>query len=158
MTQGSADGRRRVFLTQVARVGMAGGLLAGYGGFAVIVGRYLYHDQPRPARRVFVAVVDEFPLGTSRSFEGPAGDRVAIARHGAEGGAADFVALSSTCPHMGCQVHWQQEQRRFFCPCHNGAFDARGVALEGPPARDGQSLASYALHVEDGLLFIDLPA
>jgi cytochrome b6-f complex iron-sulfur subunit len=157
MTQGASEGRRRAFLTRTVRLGMAGGLLAGYGGFAAIAGRYLYRGEPRATQRVFVAVVDEFPVGSARRFEAPAGDRIAIARHAGDGAATDFVALSSTCPHLGCQVHWEQDRHRFFCPCHNGAFDAKGVAVEGPPASDGQSLAAYLLHVEDGLLFIELP-
>ncbi len=158
MSQQREDGPRRVFLTRAIRAGMATGIVAGYGGFGVVVGRYLHRSEPRPLVRVFVAVIDEFPVGSSRRLEGPAGDRVAIARHASAGDATDFVALSSRCPHLGCQVHWQQAEHRFFCPCHNGAFDDRGVAIAGPPARDGQVLSSYRLYVEDRLLFIELPA
>ncbi|MBI4577262.1 MAG: Rieske 2Fe-2S domain-containing protein, partial [Planctomycetes bacterium] len=73
------------------------------------------------------------------------------------GAVEDFLALSSTCPHLGCRVHWEVQNRRFFCPCHNGSFDAAGRATGGPPAEAGQSLPRYALRLEGGLLFIELP-
>ena len=147
------DERRRVFLT---RAGMAGGLLAGYGTFAGILGGYLYRSEPPERTLVFVAALRDFPTGSSRSFVGPRGDRVTIARQAESGDVSDFVALSSTCPHLGCQVHWQPDQRRFFCPCHNGAFGPDGVAIEGPPKSEGQKLAPYALTIDDGLLFIEV--
>jgi Rieske Fe-S protein len=45
------------------------------------------------------------------------------------------TALSATCTHLGCQVRWDREARRFLCPCHGGAYDALGRVLEGPPPR-----------------------
>lgn len=44
-------------------------------------------------------------------------------------------ALSSTCTHLGCQVRWQAEEKKFRCPCHGGVFDQEGRVLEGPPPR-----------------------
>jgi cytochrome b6-f complex iron-sulfur subunit len=87
----------------------------------------------------------------------PTGERITLARRGAGGSAEDFVALSSTCPHLGCQVHWEPQNERFFCPCHNGAFDPQGHAIAGPPFEAGQSLPRYPLEVRDGLLFIEVP-
>ncbi|REJ93270.1 MAG: ubiquinol-cytochrome c reductase iron-sulfur subunit, partial [Planctomycetota bacterium] len=71
-----------------------------------------------------------------------------------DGNAGDFVALSSICPHLGCQVHWESQNDRFFCPCHNGAFDAAGQPLSGPPKDDNQPLPQFPLKVENNLLFI----
>ena len=70
---------------------------------------------------------------------------------------ADFIALSSVCPHLGCRVHWQSQESRFFCPCHNGSFDPQGKPTGGPPLAAGQSLPKYPLKVEHGLLFIEMP-
>ncbi len=67
------------------------------------------------------------------------------------------MALSSTCPHLGCKVHWEAPENRFFCPCHNGAFDPSGRAIAGPPAEAGQSLGRYPLRIEGGLLYIEVP-
>lgn len=47
----------------------------------------------------------------------------------------DVRALSATCTHLGCQVRWDKEKKRFLCPCHGGAYDAHGRVLEGPPPR-----------------------
>ena len=47
----------------------------------------------------------------------------------------DVKALSATCTHLGCQVKWDGEAKRFRCPCHGGAYDAQGRVIEGPPPR-----------------------
>jgi Rieske Fe-S protein len=54
-------------------------------------------------------------------------------------------------------VHWQSQDSRFFCPCHNGAFDPTGKAIAGPPAEAGQSLPRYPVRVESGMVFIEIP-
>ena len=70
--------------------------------------------------------------------------------------AEAFAALSSVCPHLGCQVHWQPQNDRFFCPCHNGVFAPDGTGIGGPPGDAGQSLPRYPLKLENGLLFIEV--
>ena len=109
---------------------------------------------------MFVAELARIPVGKAIEYKTPAGLPVTIARRGEAGTADDFVALSSICPHLGCQVHWQGPKNRFFCPCHNGVFDPQGAATEGPPAEAGQRLSEFPLKVENGLLFIEveLPA
>jgi len=135
---------------------MAAGLVLSYGTFISIIIRYLF---PPDARKswVFVQDLSSFKSGDSLPFRAPNGERIAIARQGMSGGVSDFVALSSTCPHLGCQVHWEAANNRFFCPCHNGAFNAGGKAIAGPPAEAGQSLFTYPLKVEEGLLYIEVP-
>jgi Rieske Fe-S protein len=54
-------------------------------------------------------------------------------------------------------VHWEAQNDRFFCPCHNGAFDRQGNATAGPPAAAGQALLRFPLRLENGLLFIEVP-
>lgn len=44
-----------------------------------------------------------------------------------------FVAFSATCTHLGCIVKWLGNEKKFFCPCHAGKFDATGKVLAGPP-------------------------
>ncbi len=148
---------RRTLLSRGASLAMAGGLAAGYGGFAAIAGRYLYPARPDETRWLFVTPIDRFAVGQSLVFRTPSGAAAAIARRGAGTDASAFVALSSTCPHLGCSVHWEAAKARFFCPCHNGAFDPTGKAIAGPPAEAGQSLPRYPLKVENGLLFIEVP-
>ena len=136
---------------------MACGLAASYGTFAAMSGRFLYPAKDAPKAWLFVADVRSVKPGASFVYRTSGGAPVAVARRGESGTVDDFIALSSTCPHLGCQVHWQGAQNRFFCPCHNGAFDLSGKATAGPPADAGQSLLRYPLKVEGGLLYIEIP-
>ena len=145
---------RRGFLATLA---MGTGLVAAYGAFAGIAGRYLFPARPARKGWMFVTDLASVKPGDALSYRTPDGSPVAIARRGSAGTEADFVALSSTCPHLGCQVHWEGQHNRFFCPCHNGTFGPAGQALSGPPFEAGQSLPRYPLEVKDGLLFIEVP-
>lgn len=151
-----AEPARRRFLARFSLLAMLGGLGGGYGAFAALAGRYLYPSRPRPKGWMYVADLAGIKPGGSMPFRTPSGERVNIARLGARGDASDLIALSSTCPHLGCQVFWEAANNRFFCPCHNGAFDPTGKATEGPPAKAGQSLPRYPLKVEEGLVFIEV--
>ena len=46
-----------------------------------------------------------------------------------------ITALSPSCPHLGCGVHFKAEQNGFFCPCHGSAFSMEGEVLSGPAPR-----------------------
>ena len=47
-----------------------------------------------------------------------------------------LVAYSDVCTHLSCAVLFQPAERQFFCPCHEGRFDAAtGEVLGGPPTR-----------------------
>ncbi len=149
---------RRSFLARVSSVAMAGGLALGYGAFAAAAARFLYPAGEGKKVWLYVGDPRRIRVGESLLFRMPSGIRAANARRGATGGVADFGALSSTCPHLGCQVHWEAANNRFFCPCHNGTFDVSGKATGGPPARAGQSLKEFKLKIERGLLFVEAPA
>lgn len=149
---------RRAMVWLTSRAAFVGGLMGSYGMFAWIGGRFLL---PARAGRVYQLVVArerELLVGETLLYETPDNRSVNITRRGATGTAADFIALSSTCPHLGCQVRWEGQNNRYFCPCHNGTFDAAGKATGGPPADAGQSLPRYELTVEKGLLYIHVPA
>jgi Rieske Fe-S protein len=148
---------RRQFLQTASRTAMAAGLVGGYGGFAVIAGKYLYPATTGEVMWQFVTEVDGIEVGESIRYRGPSGETVNITRMAREGTADDFIALSSTCPHLGCQVRWEGQNDRFFCPCHNGVFDPSGKGIAGPPGDAGQSLPRYPLRVTNGLLHIAVP-
>jgi len=145
---------RRDFLGHASRAAMGAGLLGGYGAFGAIAGRFLYPAGGDARSWQFVTEVGGLRLGESVRFRAPAGETINITRQGEAGTAEDFVALSSTCPHLGCQVHWEAAEERYFCPCHNGTFDAAGVGTGGPPGDAGQSLPKFPLEVQDGVLFV----
>jgi cytochrome b6-f complex iron-sulfur subunit len=136
---------------------MGAGLLASYGTLAAFIARFLYPARPPEQGWMFVTDVAGMPPGGSLVYRTPTGSPVSVTRQGSGATPEDFVALSSTCPHLGCQVHWESQNDRFFCPCHNGVFDPSGKATEGPPADVGQSLLQYPLRVSDGMLFIQVP-
>jgi Rieske Fe-S protein len=154
---GEPSAERRGFLARASALFMAGGLAAGYGACAAIGARYLFPARRRQRRWQFLARAAEIRAGDSISYRSPTGERIAVARRAEQGTADDFVALSSTCPHLGCQVHWQAGAKRFFCPCHNGAFDPEGRSTAGPPFEAGQSLPRYPLDLVDGVLYIEVP-
>lgn len=155
--RGPPETARRTFLSGAGSVAMASGLAASYGTLAVMAGRFLYPAGDTPRGWMFLTETGRLKPGESFTYKAPSGQTVAVACVGSGGRAEDFLALSSVCPHLGCQVHWEAQQSRFFCPCHNGTFDASGKATAGPPAAAGQSLLRYPLKVENGLLFIEVP-
>jgi Rieske Fe-S protein len=87
-------------------------------------------DPPPPLR---VASVDDLPLGGCQVFVYPeGGGPCLLIRTGAE----SFAAFSQSCTHLGCPVHYQPEESRLSCPCHEGFFAASdGRVLGGPPPR-----------------------
>ncbi|MCA9257636.1 MAG: Rieske (2Fe-2S) protein [Planctomycetales bacterium] len=151
---------RRSLLALGSTLLMTGGLAGGYGAFFTLAARYLFPTDSGKAW-FFVAAAKSIPSGSSIDFTSPSGVRVTIRRDEGEPQdlrAENFLALSSVCPHLGCRVHWESANKRFFCPCHNGVFSPDGVATEGPPAQAGQNLPRYALKLDRGSLYIEMPA
>lgn len=138
----------------VAAALMGGGLLLAYGTMAVQSLLFLLPERLRPRTRLlFAGRVDQFAEGSVRTFRDLDGNPILIRR-----GEQGFEAFNSTCPHLGCRVHWESEEGIFFCPCHRGVFDERGVAVSGPPADAGQNLAHVNLKVDDvaGVIYIEV--
>jgi len=50
--------------------------------------------------------------------------------------------LSAVCPHEGCEVAWDQQSKRFACPCHESYFGPDGSRLSGPARRGLDRLPS----------------
>ncbi|RMG40508.1 MAG: Rieske (2Fe-2S) protein [Planctomycetota bacterium] len=136
---------------------MAVGLVTGYGYFVTLALRFLYPRNGSSRRWQFLATLSDFPSGTQREFRSPVGHRVLVTRISDAADASSFLALSDVCPHLGCRVHWEPQNNRFFCPCHNGVFDPSGKATAGPPADAGQSLFRYPIRVEGELVLIEVP-
>jgi len=150
-----AEPERRGFIDKLSNMTMLAGLAGGYGAFALFAGRFLYPARPQDKRWMFVATADRLEPGDSLLYRMPSGETVNITRQGTDGNAGGFMALSSVCPHLGCQVVWEGANNRYFCPCHNGTFDVTGKGTGGPPGEAGQSLSKYELKVENDLLYIE---
>jgi len=67
-------------------------------------------------------------------------------------GEKQIRAVSATCTHLGCQVHWDQKGERFRCPCHGGVYALDGKVLEGPPPRPLGALDARIEHADDTVL------
>lgn len=45
-------------------------------------------------------------------------------------------AVSTRCPHLGCQVEWNPDEHSWDCPCHGSRFTPEGKLLSGPAQTD----------------------
>jgi len=149
---------RRTWLSRMSSAVMAFGLTLGYGMFGTVIGWFLYPAKASSRSWQFLADLNSFAIGESLTYEAPAGQKIVVTRMASKGTPEDFIALSSICPHLGCQVHWESNNDRFFCPCHNGAFDKSGQPVSGPPKDSNKPLPRYPLNIENGLLFIEVPS
>ena len=48
----------------------------------------------------------------------------------------ELFAVDIRCPHLGCQLTWNPDEKTWDCPCHGSRFDYHGNLLEGP-AQEG---------------------
>ncbi len=68
--------------------------------------------------------------------------------------ADGISARSLWCTHMGCEVHWSQEQQVYLCPCHEGVYNKAGRPIKGPPPRP---LATVPIEVGENRVLIGSP-
>jgi Rieske Fe-S protein len=138
----------------LAQVFMGVGLILSYGTLAFQGLMFILpkHLKPR-TRKLFAGQVSQYGIGSVQSFYDLQGNEILVRR-----GESGFQAFSSTCPHLGCRVHWMPQDQSFFCPCHRGVFDANGVAVSGPPADGHQNLYPVTLTVDEagGVVYIEV--
>ncbi len=134
----------------MATIAMAAGLVVSYGTAIIYGVRYLFGRQKPPRTiQVLSAALDEVPDGGSRLAQDLSGQKFLLVRSG-----DSIRAFSTTCTHLGCQVHWKAKEKTFFCPCRDGVFDADGNPVSGPPPTP---LARYPVEVRGASIFVSMP-
>jgi len=125
------------------------GILAALEMTAMIIS-YLFSGKNKkiapPKQLLEAGPVDSFSMGSVSAFMG---GRFYLTRQ-QDGG---FIALSLRCTHLGCSVSWEENKKRFICPCHSSAFDISGEVLNPPAAR---ALDYYPVLIENGVVKVDL--
>lgn len=72
-----------------------------------------------------VASVADVPPGSAVRFSTAAFDGYVVN----DGG--EIRALSSTCTHMGCTLHYRPDWQDLRCPCHGASFNLKGELANG---------------------------
>ena len=60
------------------------------------------------------------------------GEKVGVYKDGQD----NLHAVDIRCPHLGCQLEWNPDERSWDCPCHGSRFDYRGKLISGPAQED----------------------
>ena len=45
---------------------------------------------------------------------------------------SNVYAVSPVCPHLGCQLEWNPDEKCYECPCHGSRFTFKGELLDNP--------------------------
>jgi Rieske Fe-S protein len=122
--------------------------------FAFVVGQFwivvqnFFRERRGESPLQLIARVDEVPVGSTLMFSYPTlHEQCALARLNDQ----SFVAFSRQCTHLSCSVVPEPNRGRFYCPCHEGAFDlATGNPIAGPPRRP---LARIKLEFKQGAIY-----
>lgn len=154
----ASDASRRSFLKSAT--GLVGaGIVISLGAILGVsaVGPTLA-DQPR--QWVDAGPEKDFPVGDitsvtlhykrSQAFHAENKEVPVLVRRDSE---QDFICFSSSCPHLGCAVSWDELSRRFKCACHGGAFDRDGKVIAGPPP---SPLVRLPWKLDNGILKVEV--
>ena len=140
-------------------VAVVGTLTAAYGFITALAVSFTFPRRRSGAlQRIFIGFTHDLGIGESKSVPLPSGDQLIVSNTGSvhpESGST-FIGFSNQCPHLGCKVHWEAQEQRFFCPCHQGVFNPVGVAVAGPPAQANQKLRAYPIELDGNAMYVVL--
>jgi cytochrome b6-f complex iron-sulfur subunit len=121
-----AEPRPSPFTTR--RQFILGGMAALGAAWAGVAAQSLLFAEPSAASAQPVRFpVAELPVGRAMPVA-YAGSPALVVRT-----AESLRCFSLICTHLGCVVEWQEGNAEFYCPCHEGRFDAFGEPVAGPP-------------------------
>jgi nitrite reductase/ring-hydroxylating ferredoxin subunit len=117
-------------------------------GQLAIGAQVLLGGAERPAAPLAIVAADHLPVGGAKAFAYPTPkDACLLVRVDEE----TYVAFGQECTHLSCAVVPEPEKNRFFCPCHEGAFDlVSGRPIAGPPRRP---LPRVTIEIRDGVVY-----
>jgi len=101
-------------------------LALGLGG--VLYGMYRFLAPGAGSASPVEIPLSEIPVGGSLTFQYGTIPGIVLREE-----EEKFKAFSLICTHMACTVVWNEGKKEFFCPCHDGYFDAEGNVISGPP-------------------------
>lgn len=61
--------------------------------------------------------------------------RPQLAANAAEAAASLITPTAPRCPHMGCALRWNPQERSWDCSCHGSRFDEDGTLINDPAQR-----------------------
>ena len=77
------------------------------------------------------ATAKELPCGHGGVVE-VEGEKLGVYKE--EDGTLHIVDIR--CPHLGCQLEWNPDEKSWDCPCHGSRFDFRGHLINNPAQED----------------------
>lgn len=126
MIAGNEEGKWEVFSPQRSVSAQAAKCLLKEGAQAVKgLGRRVFSQARGEAEKLStghggVVEIDGEKAGVYRDEEG------------------EIYVVSIQCPHLGCQLEWNPDEKSWDCPCHGSRFDYRGNLLNDPAQEDLQ--------------------
>lgn len=60
------------------------------------------------------------------------GRRLGVYRESEE----NYYCVSLKCPHLGCKLEWNGDEKSWDCPCHGSRFNYKGELIDNPAQRD----------------------
>lgn len=50
----------------------------------------------------------------------------------------ELHTISARCPHMGCELSWNPDEKSWDCPCHGSRFDIDGNLMDNPAKKNAE--------------------